>query len=326
MVINEKKTFSRWLGAVFASFLAAAPGSIVLAQQTELHPNQIVGNIELTNTDSGVLAILNGDKGFSSGSLRADSTGTSPTYNNSTTVTVTSGTTATYEVTVESSVAGIPYRVYGIDMRLDSGGDQYFFAEQDSPPVFPEEDGAPDVVLDFAECAGIVEVHLVDQDGSPVTVDGGGISALLQPSDVIQAQALSWPAGASTESLAVRGDGSDYRIDVTFVTTVRIGPSLDLIRFEGQCQEVLAAVGHLPARRLIEPHERTAEGGFAAARLPDDTQCLPGRHIQRYPVDGVNARRLAPQESLVDREVLAEVADCEQRGHRSSTGLKHASS
>ena len=238
--------------AVIVLCLVSVSGPNVLPQAVS-NPNQIFGRVELTNIDPAVLAILGGSsdsppgagKGFSSGSLRADSIGTSPTFNNATAVTVTSGTTATYELTVEGSTAGIPYRLYHVhpaagaerSMRLDGGGDIYLFAGQTSSPVFPEP--APDVELDFAECAGIVEVHFRDQDGTPVTVDGGSIIARRQPEDVIQAQDFELPAGTTTETLAVRGDGSEVQIDVTFSRTVGTDAFLDLIRFEGSCQKLL---------------------------------------------------------------------------------------
>ncbi len=243
MTTKPSGTMSRPLATFLLISLAVAAG--VHGQIS--NPNQIVGDIVLTNTDAAVLAILNGplddppgaDKGFSSGWLRADSIDTTPTFNNSTSVTVTSRTTATYEVTVESSAAGISYRV-NVDMRLDSGGDLYYFAEGVSMPVFPEVDPPlPDVELDFAECAGIIDVHFVDQDDSPVTVDGGSIVASL-PSSGIQAWDFSLQDGTFTETLAVRGDGSDYHVDVTYFKTVGTDPFLDQIRFEGQCQVDLA--------------------------------------------------------------------------------------
>ena len=241
METNCPEPTNRLLIAFIFISLAAAAG---VHGQAVSNPNQITGTIELTNTNPAVLAILNGPsdsppgagRGFFAGKLRADSIGTTPTFNNTTSVIVASGTTATYEVTVETSPAGISYRVYDLDMNLANSA-QYIFAEQNSLLLLPEPE--PDVELEFAECAGIVDVRFVDQDGSPVVVEGGSIIARLQPSNVIQAQAFGLQAETSSGDLAVRGDGSDYRIDISFFRNFGSDPHLDLIRIEGQCQEFL---------------------------------------------------------------------------------------
>ncbi len=226
-----KTAFPENLSRPLAAFLLLALTAAAAANGQISTPNQIVGLIKLTNTSLAV-------PGFSSGFLRAASIGTITTYNHSTHVTVNTSTMAEYEVTVEADPTGIFYRVYDVGMRLDSGGDLYQFAEQDTPvAVFP--DGSPDVELDFAECAGIVEVHFEDQTGVPVTVDGGSIVAHRLPSNTIQARDFNLPPGTSTETLAIRGDGTDYRIDVTYSRQVGSDPFVDLIKIEGLCQELL---------------------------------------------------------------------------------------
>ena len=82
---THPETVSRPLAAFLLISLAAAAG---VHGQAVSNPNQIRGTIELTNSNPAVLAILNepvddppgADEGFSSGSLQADSIGTTSTY------------------------------------------------------------------------------------------------------------------------------------------------------------------------------------------------------------------------------------------------------
>ena len=207
-------------------------------------PNQIVGTIEFTNTNPDILEILNrtdgappgAGKGILYGSVRATSLNTSPTFNNSSSATVTSGTTATFEITSESSSSGIDYSV-SLYTGMDRGGDIYYFESQEAPPLFPEP--AADSEVHFAECAGIVEVHFVDSNDAPTTVDGGWIYARLTATNQLQAYDSGLPANTSVETLAVRGDGSEHRIDIKYITRIGSDSYLDLVQFEGTCQEVV---------------------------------------------------------------------------------------
>jgi hypothetical protein len=186
-----------------------------------LTPNQITGVIEFTNKNPEILDLLSpsgGDQGFTRGHVWADSIGVSPTLNHYTFPSPHSPTSIPYELVVESSEAGIPYRVR-VYAWLGSGVEQYYFASQNSAPVFPEP--AADVRLDFKECAGMLHIKFVNADGTPCPVDGNErIGAWRQRSpgsSIYDIQTWDYTSnGSDHEYLAVRGDGSLYRVDVRF--------------------------------------------------------------------------------------------------------------
>ena len=124
--------------------------------QALLNPNQIKGVIEFTNTNPAILEILSrsgGDEGFRSAYIYANSIGVSPPLNNYSFSYADTGTSIGYELTVESSEEGIPYRVM-VYSYLEDWGDLYVFSDLESAPVFPEP--SADVSLDFRQCAGLL--------------------------------------------------------------------------------------------------------------------------------------------------------------------------
>ncbi len=224
----------RYFGSrlVIAHFLATAAITLIFAAslhgQATSNPGHLVGTIRLTNTAADVLDVLTpppgADEGFSSGSVSALSVGVSPQLNNSTSFVTSDRLSTPYEVTVEAGSIGngIVYDL-SVAMNLDFGGDVYFFSPKTSAPVESESQGGGDVQVDFEECAGLLDVRWQTTSGIPVIIDGGTIEAFREISPGsggfhFQAADFALPAGVSQEHLAVRGDGSRYRVDIFYDT------------------------------------------------------------------------------------------------------------
>ncbi len=210
-------------------FLLLAGASASALGQAISNPNQIAGTIELTNTNPAILSVLNGptdsppgaDEGLSRVRVTANSTGSGPVFNNTSTfipvIPPATRTEADYEITVEAGPPGfgIEYLVKA-NVRMDASSDTYIFEDQLSTLV--EEEPAADASADFSECAGLLDIRWETSSGQPVAVDGGFINAYIQtPSGgfTIQAQDLGITAGSDRELLAVRGDGN-FDVDIFF--------------------------------------------------------------------------------------------------------------
>ncbi len=209
--------------------LLSSLGPTVARGQAVSHPNQIVGTIEFTNTNPEILALLNtptdvpsgADEGFYFAEIWATSIDVTPRLSANTTVIAATRTSMPYEITVEAGPTGggIRYNA-GAFVWLDYGAgsiwDRYAFAPVTTEPV--EEEPAPNVVVDFRDCAGILDVRFQTASGAAFPVDGGSIHAYPEISPGSnsfageQARSLVTP-GTHRELLAVRGDGSRYRVD-----------------------------------------------------------------------------------------------------------------
>ncbi len=73
--------------------------------------------------------------------------------------------------------------------------------------------------------------------------------------------------------------------------------------------------------RFDEAQDKTSDRRLAAARFADEAEGLAAAHVERDAIDGLDAGDLALQDPAVDRKVLHEVADLEQRV---SLDLAHA--
>ncbi|MSU36883.1 MAG: hypothetical protein EXS36_17660 [Pedosphaera sp.] len=83
-------------------------------------------------------------------------------------------------------------------------------------------------MLNFSECAGLLDIRWVDDSGNPAEVTGGSIQAFRETapgsgtflSERTSGRAQAWdifiPPGRTQEYLAVRGDGARYQVNVTF--------------------------------------------------------------------------------------------------------------
>jgi hypothetical protein len=189
-----------------------------LGAQAILNPNQIKGTIRLTNSAPAVLAILTAEaERFTSAQIQATSVGGTPPLVATSQLTLAPpGLSAPYQITVEAGAAGgIAYTVAPRLSRVST----YHFAPAVSAPVRPEP--APDVVLDFAECAGLLDIRWQTAAGTPVAVDAGQIRAHRETSPgagqfALQAVAPAIFPATRQRYLAVRGDGSRYQVEVDF--------------------------------------------------------------------------------------------------------------
>ena len=224
---------------VLLSVLATA--SRVQAQAV-LNPNQISGHLAFANQNPEILNIFDRsglDQGFSSAWVRADSIGITPPLNNHTYLQAENGTSMPYEITVESSAAGIAYRVTPW-AYLKGSSARYYFESAESAGVTPEPN--PDITVDITECAGVVDIGWVDLYGSPVAVQGFQIHALRESvsgsGNFNIGQAYSWLSSGNTSQtyLPVRGDGADYTLSIYYDSGT--DPYSDKVR--GLCNETLA--------------------------------------------------------------------------------------
>lgn len=211
-----------WIAApcLIAATLSVAPEA---AAQAVSRPNQIVGDVVLLATHPDLVAELATRPPGSSTmwSFRAASRATSPQLNHSRSFTTPTRTdVGGYEITVEAGTPGIAYDVSLTTYRASGGDNHYVFQTRTSLPV--EEEPAPDVRVDFAECVGGIRVAWTDASGGPLTVNGGDLrvhretapgSGSFEP--FVQAQD-DVPAGATEGLILVRGDGSLYRLLVDY--------------------------------------------------------------------------------------------------------------
>jgi len=205
-------------GLVFAlAFLAAGAG--VARGQSTLFPGTIYGEVLFTNTDPAVVNLLSTAdpnrpgspavpvQGFSSGSIGANSIGFGLSASSG--VQIATPLVGTYELTVQArdpnGMDGIGYQV-DTTVFLDGGRDSYSFMSQiTANPVVP---GAMEL-LNFEECAAIVEVRFVDAMANPVAVTS---------MDIFVSNARGSAVGVSQTWLAARGDGGMHDILIRFVT------------------------------------------------------------------------------------------------------------
>ncbi len=205
-----------------------------------LNPNQISGTILFTNQDPFIVELMETQEGIRQARIYANSQGLAQTLNNRTTLNMANTTEFDYQMTVESSTAGIPYNWFA---RLRVGRSYYNIPSQVTAPVLPEP--AADTRLDISHCAAIVDVKYVDENGEPVTVKGGAMKAwqVTENSKYLQTQDYGTSASFSQDYMPINGDGSDY----LFQTIYNIGSDIysDTIRnmcqftFTAQCDEVI---------------------------------------------------------------------------------------
>jgi hypothetical protein len=172
--------------------------------------NQVEGSVAFTNS----LALAGT---LSSVSIGSSSVGLSPNVGASTSSTFV-GNSADYDISV---VAHDVQHVISPTAYLDGGEDYYNFTPQTSAAVPNEPGTAPEV--HFSECAGFASfqfVHAVTGDpialvdayayAHPETSPGsfGGWQAHTNHQE--------WLGPTTGETFPVRGDGSNYRIDITY--------------------------------------------------------------------------------------------------------------
>src|SRR5690606_26802816 len=73
------------------------------------------------------------------------------------------------------------------------------------------------------------------------------------------------------------------------------------------------AVLHRAGRRVVDPHDRSADRRLATAALADEAECLALHDVERDAIDGLDLAPLAAEPALLDREVHLEVANLKDR-------------
>lgn len=245
--------------------------------QIILNPNVIQGAVRFSNRQPDILNLLNapGDEGMRSVLVTAASlppalafTATTPE------LTATSRTSTTYQVTVDSSAAGVAYAVTP-RIAMIGGAESYFFNTRTSAPVLA---GGPPVTLDFEECVGVVTVQFVGTGGQPTTVDGGQI---LVTGSSTRRQSIS--AGATQARLYLRGGGTyavsitvnrgtdPYRDRLSFALTTNVLAVCDGMTSIAMLVPEPGALGRIEGRvDMVGEFELTVDGSDAA-NLPDST-------------------------------------------------------
>ena len=203
-----------WAGVLFLLLCGSVTGA---RAQGLSNPNQIYGTIKFNNPAGPVLNYLNSGHGLGGGIISAAQVGGG--FSSSTSVADDpSQLSAPYVITVQAGdpsgnppVPAIPYNVTPV-MNVD--GSSYYFAPATSGGViFPP--ALPDVLLDFCECVGLVEIQFCDVNNHPVPVPQFSMAAYL-PSGAVQAGSSS--GGATSTRLAVRG-GNTFNVIVSINVT-----------------------------------------------------------------------------------------------------------
>ena len=234
---------------LFGSFTAARGQAIS-------DPNQIVGIIEWNNPPGPVKTFLNTPvNGMGGGSLSASQFGGVGFSASTLVADDPSFLSAPYTITVQSGVSpGIQYDVTPQMALLN--GHSYYFATAASLGVEPEP--AADGLLNFSECAGLVEVQFCDKDGIPVTVPGGTIFADI--SNVRQAQGGF--SGVSSTRVAVRG-GNTFNVFVSISMTTGTDPFVDLfsVTYSTNYTVFVPCDEIVPLKFIVPPNPVGSGGG-----------------------------------------------------------------
>lgn len=226
MYSESRSRLSLWLGCAALALVPAWQAQAQTQCQTGgtnviSCPNQIQGKLTVTSANPAILGVLEGS-GPTRGGLSVRSVGTPSVLTSATSTPVGGANDVPYEVTVQGGDpgSGIAHDVLAGLYRQTGNQSFYTFSPRRSDPV--EVEPAPDVRLDFQECAGMLDVRWVDDDGNPVAVQGGRVEAqhptdtwINVPNGFSTSQAgLRIPAGSTGERLPLRGDGSTYRVRV----------------------------------------------------------------------------------------------------------------
>jgi hypothetical protein len=193
--------------------------------QVVLYPNQIKGTIEWNNPAGTVKGYLlaQGFGLYGTGGYVAAGEVNGPNRAEKYFL-PDSHTSTLYDLTVNSSAAGIAYNV-SPSMRMVNG-DIYHFASAISDPVlYP----GPPVTLNFSECAGLIHVHFRSPGGAPVSVDSSAIEARLNGTG--QAGTIQAANGQADRTLIVRG-GNTFDLKVSAVVHAGGDPFLDYVQLQ----------------------------------------------------------------------------------------------
>lgn len=196
-----------------------------LFAQAVSNPNQIVGTVEVTNTNPDLLDYL-ADNGLRSGSVYANSTGISPTLSGSVGLQIIDSLNGDFEITVEagSTGAGIVYNVYA-DLWFSN---RIRLSNQATDPL--EEEPAADQALSFEVCVGRVDLSFEDATGDPAV--GVNSSVNIYRENTPGSGGFGWIGSASGNATSLQalvpGDDSTYhRLDLRYRQTLSSGNTYD---------------------------------------------------------------------------------------------------
>lgn len=223
-----------WAGVLFLMVGGFAPARA----DVFVDPNQIEGTIGWNNPAGPVLNFLTtggfntvNDNPWVQSSLSAKEVLNGP-HQASAMFFPLSRVSTPYENFSVSTVpiTGVEYHI--TPLMVVVGGPAYQFATKISDPVFPEP--APDVTLDFVECAGLIRIHYrsAANINTPVPVDSSGVYARI-PANNNELQAYGGPVqntGATDHTLIVRG-GNTFDLQVSATTSTGSSHFLDYITF-----------------------------------------------------------------------------------------------
>lgn len=159
---SEGVMSSRHVVAIILSALAGSAHAQVTSD-----PNQIVGTVELTNSNPDVVAILESLLPAQAVTVHGLSQDPAPLSEHESTSPAASALRAEYELTVNASADGT---VYVVAPRFAMGPAEttYRFNGTLSPPIYPEPE--PDARIDFSECAALLDVRFYTPSGEPKVV------------------------------------------------------------------------------------------------------------------------------------------------------------
>lgn len=228
-------------------------------------PNQVVGSFRWTNTNPEIRSVL--DRRALSDRYRyrlsAESVGRDPVLTAAASGSDRNREIPVWEISVESDPAGLVHELTG--QVYDRGHDRYWFAPKTSAPVFPEP--APDVVLEFAECAGGFRLLL------PAGLEGGLAEAWLETAEGGRQALREFDEPGATETLLLVRGGETYELDVTFLTGT--DPQLDLLRWELEFEGLAVACDE-----IVEIDARGSAGGpLELGRITGEFDVLGEREL-----------------------------------------------
>ena len=201
----------------WGSLLGLALLSTPLAAQVILNPVTIQGTVGFTNTNPTILGWLTNALSpvqTSEVVIYADSQPPAASVQTEWSV-VTNTARVAYEMTVDAVTGGVVYSVSPDWFLAPNSSDRYYFAPRNTPSLVP---GAHAVTMDFAEAAGVLELHFVNSTGGPVAIQGLKVQAYPLGSTTLAADSGTdgggVPAGTSitTKDLLVPGGGSYWAV------------------------------------------------------------------------------------------------------------------
>lgn len=174
--------------------------------------NQITGTLSFNNSNPALLALLGspGNEGMTNVDAQAYSVPPAEPRSSGTDLLPATGwLSSEYAITVDALPGGIQYAVHPRALLL-GGSAYYYFNSLTSAPVVA---GFPPVTLDFAECAGAVNVRFRTAGGAPLAIGGGRIDATSVADNATSGQYWITAPGLTELRMYLRG-GATHHLDI----------------------------------------------------------------------------------------------------------------